>query len=52
VGWCLCSVSQALGSGLMACNTQFAFAAFLLMEALIYFRRRKMQDWTDLPLRS
>ncbi len=29
-----------------------AFAAFLLIETLIYFRRRKMQDWTDLALRS
>src|SRR6184192_38178 len=29
-----------------------AFAAFLVIETLIYFRRRKMQDWTDLPLRS
>jgi L-asparagine transporter-like permease len=29
-----------------------AFAAFLVIETLIYFRRRKMQNWTDLPLRS
>jgi AAT family amino acid transporter len=29
-----------------------AFAAFLLIGTLIYFRRRKKQDWTDLSLRS
>ena len=29
-----------------------AFAVFLLIETLIYFRRRKMQNWTGLPLRS